>query len=309
MTNLFVVPTINLKTLVDRVLATISNPSTKVAYGYALRLFLKSGQPLTRTGVVTFVNSLEKPSMRTLCGMALRKLSHEAELAGYMTAEDERRIRDFRVKAPVQTRLGQWLSIEGCQNLLLLPNKRLLRGARDLAIFALTLGCGLRRAECVAVTWEQYRIIDGRAVLVDIWGKGDKIRSVPVPEWAQDAIDNWREMLITRLRDLKFPMTAAQTGPILRGIWHIDPTRPIHSQAVGQAVSLYSKLLGTPFSCHDMRRTLAQLMRKAGASLEQIQYTLGHAGVKTTERYLGGKIELGKGKAAVDLINWSKPKE
>jgi hypothetical protein len=36
-------------------------------------------------------------------------------------------------------------------------------------------------------------------------------------------------------------------------------------------------------------------MRDAGSSaapLEQIQFLLGHAPVQTTERYLGGKLEL-----------------
>lgn len=54
---------------------------------------------------------------------------------------------------------------------------------------------------------------------------------------------------------------------------------------------------------HDLRRTLAHLMRDAGAELEQIQHTLGHASVQTTEKYVNARLELRKGRAAVDLVD------
>jgi integrase len=62
--------------------------------------------------------------------------------------------------------------------------------------------------------------------------------------------------------------------------------------------------MGVQFSAHDLRRTLAQLMRRAGVELEQVQYILGHSNVVTTERYLGGSIELEQGKAGVDKVEW-----
>ena len=41
-----------------------------------------------------------------------------------------------------------------------------------------------------------------------------------------------------------------------------------------------------------VRRTFAQLAHKGDAPLEQIQLSLGHASVQTTERYLGVKQDL-----------------
>jgi integrase len=38
---------------------------------------------------------------------------------------------------------------------------------------------------------------------------------------------------------------------------------------------------------HDLRRTYAKLAHKGGAKLDQIQLSLGHASLTTTERYLG----------------------
>lgn len=53
---------------------------------------------------------------------------------------------------------------------------------------------------------------------------------------------------------------------------------------------------------HDLRRTYAKLSRAGGAPLEQIQQTLGHASVQTTEKYLGSKLELRRGQACGDFI-------
>jgi hypothetical protein len=44
------------------------------------------------------------------------------------------------------------------------------------------------------------------------------------------------------------------------------------------------------------------MLRKSGAHLEQIQYTLGHQNVSTTVLYLGSVLELAPGLAAVDTL-------
>ena len=38
---------------------------------------------------------------------------------------------------------------------------------------------------------------------------------------------------------------------------------------------------------HDLRRTFAKLAHQGGARVEQIQLSLGHASIQTTELYLG----------------------
>ena len=43
---------------------------------------------------------------------------------------------------------------------------------------------------------------------------------------------------------------------------------------------------------HDLRRTYAKLAHKGGAKLDQIQLSLGHASLTTTERYLGVRQDL-----------------
>jgi integrase len=51
-------------------------------------------------------------------------------------------------------------------------------------------------------------------------------------------------------------------------------------------------MLGIEIAPHDLRRTFAKLAYKGGAGLDQIQLSLGHASIKTTEKYLGVEQNL-----------------
>ena len=51
--------------------------------------------------------------------------------------------------------------------------------------------------------------------------------------------------------------------------------------------------IGVPkLAPHDLRRTFAKLAHKGKSGLEQIQLSLGHASIMTTERYLGVRQDL-----------------
>jgi integrase len=43
---------------------------------------------------------------------------------------------------------------------------------------------------------------------------------------------------------------------------------------------------------HDLRRTFAKLAHKGGAAIDQIQLSLGHESIQTTEEYLGVEQDL-----------------
>ena len=62
--------------------------------------------------------------------------------------------------------------------------------------------------------------------------------------------------------------------------------------AVGRRINGYARRLGVEVAPHDLRRTFAKLAHRGGAPIEQIQLTLGHASVQTTERYLGVQQDL-----------------
>lgn len=55
----------------------------------------------------------------------------------------------------------------------------------------------------------------------------------------------------------------------------------------------FGREIGVPnLAPHDLRRTFAKLAHKGRSGLEQIQLSLGHASITTTERYLGVRQDL-----------------
>jgi integrase len=51
-----------------------------------------------------------------------------------------------------------------------------LQPLRDSAILALLAGCGLRRSELAALTIDQWQLREGRRVIIDLTGKGGRVR-------------------------------------------------------------------------------------------------------------------------------------
>jgi integrase len=58
-------------------------------------------------------------------------------------------------------------------------------------MLGLLLGCSLRRAKLVSLRLEQFQLREDHWVLVDLVGKGGRIRTEPVPGWCKRLIDNW----------------------------------------------------------------------------------------------------------------------
>jgi Phage integrase family len=68
----------------------------------------------------------------------------------------------------------------------------------------------------------------------------------------------------------------------------LSPQRAIYNLVTQYAASLSIANLAP----HDLRRTFAKLAHKRGSRLDQIQLSLGHSSIQTTERYLGIEQDL-----------------
>jgi site-specific recombinase XerD len=126
-------------------------------------------------------------------------------------------------------------------------------------------------------------------VIVDLVGKGKRVRAVPMPSWAKAALDTWTEAACLRRQ------AGITDGRLFRSI-HKDGYvngESMTAQAIADVVREYADLCGYDnLAAHDLRRTFAKLAHKGGAGLDQIQLSLGHASIKTTERYLGVEQDL-----------------
>ena len=140
------------------------------------------------------------------------------------------------------------------------------------------LGAGLRRSDVVALRVEHLQQREGRWVIVDLIGKGGRVRSVPIAAWVKAAVDRW--------------LTSSEiaTGCVFRPI---SKGGNICRERMTEA-GIYAVLkhYAAELAPHDCRRTFAQLARKANCGIEQIQLSLGHTLVQTTERYLGTRQDL-----------------
>jgi integrase len=263
--------------LADLAVMSLGSPASRRNYARSIRLFLASGLPLDRSGVQAWLISLKRARAGPVtCNVALaavRLLAREANARGQLDDVTLGALERIKGVKRSGERLGNWLEVPAIEILL-----DTARGPRDKALIACMVGCGLRRAEVCALDWEQWQLRGGRWVWVDVRGKGGRVRSVPAPEWVADLVEAYRAGASGRVYVLgpDHAYTIVRDTARAAGLGEIRP--------------------------HDLRRTCARAMRAAGASLEQIQYVLGHANIQTTMRYVGAQLELRKGRAATDLI-------
>jgi site-specific recombinase XerD len=122
-------------------------------------------------------------------------------------------------------------------------------------------------------------VIDHWAI-IDLFGKGGHIRSVPVPDWVKRAIDSWTSAAQIEAGCLFRCVTKFGT------VWGDSITEKV----IWHVVRKYARRINlVKIAPHDLRRTCARLCHVAGGELEQIQFLLGHVSVQTIEQYLGCK--------------------
>jgi site-specific recombinase XerD len=273
------------------VLDGIASPHTRRAYSQALEEFLiwfqdEPGRTFTKATVQRYRAELETkglaPSSVNVRLSAIRRLALEAADNGLMPPELAAGIARAKGAKRSGIRLGRWLTREQAEQLMARPDVATIKGLRDRAVLSLLLGAGLRRSELAGLDVEHFQQHDGRWILMDLTGKHGRVRSVPIPEWAYVAVAEWN------------CAASINTGAVIRSITRYGQVkqRRISPQAVFEIVKTYAQVLSAPIGPHDLRRSFARLAYIGQAPLEQIQLSLGHASVITTELYVGAKQNL-----------------
>jgi integrase len=244
-----------------------------------------ASRPLSRALLMEYRTTMDhlSPSTINVRLSAIRKLVGEARRNGMIGREEAANLNDVPNVQQKGTRLGNWLTREQAKELLAVPDRSTLKGKRDYVIIALLAGCALRRRELATLNVEDIQLREGRWVIIDLRGKGGRIRTVAVPIWVKQGINAW--MTATKIEEGRLLRPVSKSGKILRdelGDW-----------AIWSVVEQSSKQIGIEhFGAHDLRRTCAKLCRKNGGDLEQIKFLLGHSSIQTTERYLGSEQEI-----------------
>jgi site-specific recombinase XerD len=118
-------------------------------------------------------------------------LAYEAADAGLLSPELAAGIRRVKGVKKLGARLGNWLSVNEARALWQSPEPATLKGKRDRAIIAVLLGCGLRRRELADLSFDNLQRREDCWTIVDLVGKGGHVRTVPVPDWVKQLLDEW----------------------------------------------------------------------------------------------------------------------
>ena len=150
------------------------------------------------------------------------------------------------------------------------------QGLRDMAIFTLLYGCGLRISEALSLNVGDI----GNNDFLRIKGKGNKERIVPL---LPVVVENINKYLA------ECPYQPKQGEPLFLGA-RGDRLVPRIIQRQMQKIRAY---LGLPdnLTPHALRHSFATHLLAEGSDLRSIQELLGHASLTTTQRYTDVQIE------------------
>ncbi len=143
--------------------------------------------------------------------------------------------------------------------------------------------CGLRRAELCNLEVKTIGRLNEGWALIDLVGKRQKVRSIPLEAPIKAAIDEWLQAAkISSGRVFRPSARTAWSGKWIERVGDLVHRPPLRRP--GRARDLRP---------HDARRSCARIYYDAKAPLKQIQFLLGHDKLDTTARYVDDEQKFG----------------
>lgn len=179
-----------------------------------------------------------------------------------------------RIDAPkLGKHLPAVLSVEEVDAILESVDLKAPTGLRDRAILEVLYGCGLRVSECTGLLLSHVHLDEG---YVDVVGKGNKQRIIPLGEMAAEAIRNY------------LPARPEPSARACEDILFLNRFgRPLSRVSVFNLVKERAIAAGIhkEISPHTFRHSFATHLIEGGADLRIVQEMLGHESILTTEIY------------------------
>lgn len=143
---------------------------------------------------------------------------------------------------------------------------------RDKAILELFYSSGLRLSELVGLDLKD---IDLNDCMVEVIGKGNKVRRIPIGRHAIDALRTWLKQRNQLKVDDTHALFISQRGTRLSGR---SIQKRIKEWAIKQGIDLN-------VHPHLLRHSFASHMLESSGDLRAVQELLGHADISTTQIY------------------------
>ena len=251
------------------------SPNTVTSYSTDIREFFDATTALpaevTTQDIIDYLAAKDKLSKRSQA----RLLSSLRSFFDWLVAEGER--KDNPCETVDSPKLGRYLpevlSVDEVTSIMESVDLSSWNGKRDRAILEVLYGCGLRVSEAVNLKISHVYLEEG---FVQVVGKGNKERLVPIGEIAVDAI---RCYLGAR------PDSAE---PKYDDILFLNRFgKSLSRVAMFNMVKKQAMIAGIrkEISPHTFRHSFATHLIENGADLRVVQEMLGHESILTTEIY------------------------
>lgn len=290
----------------------VASPNTRRAYDRHFRA-LQAAHPDKRCNelayddlaayIRTFVARGCKEETILSARTALRSIFSWAAAAGYLPIDISLRLtEDFDITAKSHRR-HVWLSVPQIRRVLATCVGDDPASLRDRVLLQVALSTGLRSFELAALRWADLDLDAGQVIVRK--GKGDKLRTVPIPADLTPLLEKWRRRVeeatgydadtpdvhgrlpavfprLHRGNPVGWQHQSCGTDEI-RTLWH----SPLSTKSIGNIVERRGTEGGVPeLRPHDLRRTYAGTLENAGVPVQTISKLLGHSTLDTTTRYL-----------------------
>lgn len=205
---------------------------------------------------------------------ALRRLSTLKSFYSYLVKENiiQEEIPDFEsVHRPYH--LPTCLSVEEVDDLLNAPDLETKDGLRDKAMLETMYASGLRVSELLALELSN---INFKTYVITIIGKGEKMRKVPIGDFAIEYILRYVNEVRNKMKNKKD-----------KNLFLSKYGKKLSRQSFFKNVKKYALKAGIMenISPHTLRHSFATHMLENHADLRVVQELLGHTNIATTEIY------------------------
>ena len=272
--------------------------NTLKSYSYTFILFIKymhenrnvpvtslSFAHLKKDLVVGFLEWLQNERG---CGEATRNqrlaaISSFIKYAEYMNPDhlfDCHQILSIPAKK-AESKILNYLNIDGLKLLLQQPNTQITKGLRDLALLSLMYESAARVQEIIDLTPTSL-FTTNKPYRVILHGKGNKCRSIPLPDKQVVLLRQYMSQsgLLDRENAQKPLFPNYQGQKMTR-----NGVNNILVKYLQMAKEKSPSLVPDHLSCHGMRHTKAMHLLESKVELIHIRDFLGHKSVLTTEIY------------------------
>ena len=246
-------------------------------YAYYLRQFFKalpkeSTDDMMKTDISDFVRVQMKKQLSV--ATVLRRISSTKNFYLFLEREHiiDFNLMDFEKPRGIK-RLPKAISEDEVEDLLEAPDLSKAEGFRDRTMLEVMYSSGLRVSELLSLKIKQINLEKG---IIDVIGKGNKQRKVPIGEYALDFVNRY-------INEYRIHNPGKRTNYLFLNRYG----NPISRQYFFMQIKKYAEIAGIDedISPHTLRHCFATHMLKNGAELRALQEMLGHSNLSTTQIY------------------------